>query len=240
MSALLALTAPAGMLASLGDVDRTVLQWITTRLYTPWLDPILIHAQEKNVALPLILVLVLALALRHPRRALRTLLAGLLGVGFAMLLATVLWFAIARPRPTAVFQEYLTTRAEQADAAEHPNALVLRKSIATSPGFPSRHALTAGVFTAVFLLVSPPLGLLVALYSLLVVVGRVYGAKHWPSDVIAGLGLGLLLGWLSWRLVVPLFARVPRLGRLLGGESGRGQATTPGGERTSDPERVGP
>lgn len=186
---------------SLAEIDRRVLHWVTCELYSPALDAVLVNAQEKRIAIPLALGLLAALAASRPRLALRTLLAAALGFGLAMFVATILWSTLGRPRPPAVYEHHLTTPAERAACRAHPDALALRKSISTSPSFPSRHALTAGVFAAVFLLASRPLGALVLLYALLVIVGRVYGGKHWPSDVLAGFGLGLVLGWAAWRLV---------------------------------------
>jgi membrane-associated phospholipid phosphatase len=192
-----------------GAMERDVLYWVTCKLYAPWLDPILIHAQEKTIAVPLTIGMLLLLALKRPRRALRAAIACAAGFGLAALLATILWNTVDRARPPHVYEELLTTKEAQAACAAKPDALVVRKSISRSPSFPSRHGLTVGVFVAVLLLASRPLGFLAILYGILVAVGRVYGAKHWPSDVIAGVGLGLLCGWVAWKLVPKLVALLP-------------------------------
>jgi undecaprenyl-diphosphatase len=59
----------------------------------------------------------------------------------------------------------------------------------------------AGAIVTAFWLAAPLLGLIALPYGLLVVVGRVYGGKHWPSDVLVGAILGVLAAWLAWRLV---------------------------------------
>jgi membrane-associated phospholipid phosphatase len=45
-------------------------------------------------------------------------------------------------------------------------------------------------------------GLEVAIWSVAVLMAasRVAVGAHWPADVLAGAGLGLLVGWVSWRL----------------------------------------
>ncbi|MFV1959851.1 MAG: phosphatase PAP2 family protein, partial [Planctomycetota bacterium] len=188
--------------------ERDVLQWVTCKLYAPWLDPILIQAQEKTVAIPFLVVTLVLLAFWRPHRALRAFLTCLIGIGLAMLLAEILWATVDRPRPPHVYEHLLTTPAEMASCADHPDALVVRKPISNSPSFPSRHALTIGVFVTALWLASRRVGVLAILYGTVAAVGRVYGAKHWPSDVIAGVVFGVAIGWLTWRLIPWLLDRV--------------------------------
>ena len=196
------------LLADFAQAERDVLHWVTCRLYAPWLDPILINAQEKVVAIPLFAVILIGLAFVSRRRAWRTVLAALLGVGIAMGIADLVWLTVERERPPHAYEHLLTRKDEQAACASHPDALVVRKPISNSPSFPSKHALTAGVLATVLTLASWRLGILAWAYALLVIVGRVYGAKHWPSDVVAGTVLGIACGWLAWRLVPWLLDRI--------------------------------
>ena len=192
-----------------GALERDVLHWVTCDLYTPWLDPILIHAQEKTIAVPLTIAMLLLLAIKKPRRALRAAIACAMGFGFAALIATVLWNTVDRARPPHVYEELLSPKQAEGVCEARPDALVVRKGISRSPSFPSRHGLTVGVFIAVLMLASRWLGWLAIPYGILVALGRVYGAKHWPSDVIAGVGIGLVCGWAAWRLVPKLLALGP-------------------------------
>lgn len=196
------------LLADFAQAERDILHWVTCKLYAPWLDPILINAQEKRIAVPLFALLILGLAFVSRRLAWRTFLAALLGLGIAMGTADLVWLTVDRARPPHTYEHLLTKKEEQAACASRPDALVVRKSISTSPSFPSKHALTAGVFATVLTLASWKLGILAWAYALLVIVGRVYGAKHWPSDVVAGTILGIACGWLAWRIVPWLLGKL--------------------------------
>jgi membrane-associated phospholipid phosphatase len=200
----------ADLLSSIEAIDRDVLQFVTCRLYHPLTDPILIWAQEVVVAVPFVVVGLLLLAFWRPRRAHRAVFAIAVGYGIAMGIATVMWATIERHRPPAVFEQHLTTPEQLADCANRPDALALRKDPSGSPSFPSRHALSTGVIVAVFCLAWWRFGIVAVLYGILVIVGRVYGAKHWPSDVIVGAAMGALIGWGMWRLAPRIFDLVGR------------------------------
>ncbi|ATX82493.1 PAP2 superfamily protein [Mariprofundus ferrinatatus] len=72
----------------------------------------------------------------------------------------------------------------------------------TSHSFPSGHATSDGVLVLVaFLLwsVKDWRSWALATLFLLAAVGRVYGGVHFPIDVVAGLGIGIITTWLLWR-----------------------------------------
>ena len=204
----------ASFLTWLDGVERELMHAVTCRLYAPWLDPILLGVQDKWVAIPLALAAIVGIGIRRRRHALRVLLACAIGFGLAMLLADGIRAAVARQRPPHAYEHLLLTAEELATCEANPDALAVRKSISRSRSFPSRHGLTIGVFVTVFLLASRPLGLVALLVGLLAAVGRVYAAKHWPSDVLAGLVLGALVGWAVWRWLPAALDRV-RLGWLV-------------------------
>lgn len=203
-----------GLLRELGawleSVERSIVRFVSCDLYTPVLHPILYWAQEKVVAIPLMVVTLVAIAFHDRRRGLRALVAALLAIGLAMLVAEVFWNALPRERPPQVFERVVQGPHATELCERYPDVLPLRKDRAISSSFPSRHALTAGTFAAVVFLAWRTIGWWAVAYGLLVAYGRVYGGKHWPTDVIAGFALGAWLGWLSWRLVPRLFALLGR------------------------------
>lgn len=205
----------ASLLDRLQAEEASFVRWFACEGHRPWLDALLLESQEKTVAVPLLLAVLLVLGIRRPRRALRALLTCAAGFGLAMGLASVLWFVIDRPRPPAVYEEHLRTEEEIATCESHPDALVLRKPPSGSPSFPSRHGLTIGVFATAVWLASWPVGVLAALYGLLAGVGRVYAAKHYPSDVVVGVLLGIAIALLTWRLVPRVLGRWGRAGLVL-------------------------
>lgn len=100
-------------------------------------------------------------------------------------------FAVGRPRPFEVL----------ADARHVVVPLALDVG---DPAFPSGHASRA--FFALTFLVRPlPRWRLPLLaFAGLTAVGRIYVGAHWPSDVLGGAVLGVLLAWaLLWALARP-------------------------------------
>jgi membrane-associated phospholipid phosphatase len=127
-----------------------------------------------------------------------------------MLVAEFFWRVFPRDRPPQVFERVMQSPEALANCHRYPDALPLRKDRAISSSFPSRHSLTAGVFAAVMLLAWRRLGWWALAYGLLVAYGRVYGGKHWPTDVIVGFGVGMAFGALAWRIVPRLFGHAGR------------------------------
>jgi membrane-associated phospholipid phosphatase len=134
-----------------------------------------------------------------------------------MLLASAFWVGIERPRPPWVYERVLESKAQDETTLETcatvPDTLIVRRHKAGSPSFPSRHALTAGVLAMALTLAWRWVGLAAWLYALLVAIGRVHSGVHWPTDVIAGLAIGALVAWGTWR-VTPRILRRVGLGRL--------------------------
>jgi undecaprenyl-diphosphatase len=66
--------------------------------------------------------------------------------------------------------------------------------------FPSGHALHAVAFTIVALNYYPALAPLLVPMALAIAASRVALGLHYPSDVLAGAGLGAVIAWLSLQL----------------------------------------
>jgi len=129
------------------------------------------------------------------RRAPGVLTAGIYSAPVALLLSRAPKALIDSPRPSAVL-----------DASSFH---VAGMRLASHNSFPSGHAITAFLLVAVLLSSRPDCRLrlpgALAIVSAGVAVGlsRVAVGAHWPSDVLAGAGLGLLAGvagtWASLR-----------------------------------------
>lgn len=67
--------------------------------------------------------------------------------------------------------------------------------------FPSGHTLHAAVFACMILAYYPSLAVLVIPFSLMVAASRVVLGLHYPSDVLAGAVIGIVMSGISMRIV---------------------------------------
>jgi membrane-associated phospholipid phosphatase len=117
-------------------------------------------------------------------RAPGVLAAALYGTPVALLLSHLPKALIDSPRPAAVLDP----------ASIHVTGLRL----AAHNSMPSGHAITALLVVGVLLSAGPPLRLrpwsrvAIAIFGVAVALSRIAVGAHWPSDVLAGAGLGLI------------------------------------------------
>ena len=71
---------------------------------------------------------------------------------------------------------------------------------APDPSFPSDHAILVFAVTVVLATVSRRLAAWLLVFSILVLVARVYVGVHYPADVLGGAALGAAAGWATVRL----------------------------------------
>lgn len=205
---LIPVTLAADALSWLERVERAVVHTVTCTWRGEPLATICKAVESKLLPVLLLVALTAWVARSDRRLALRVLFTAAVGWGAAMLVADGLWAVLERPRPTEVLAPLLRTPEEQATCASRPEALALHSGGSRSPGFPSRHALTVGVFAAALWWARRSLGALAAVYGLAVCLQRLYSGKHWPTDLLAGLVLGVGLAWLAWRAYLPLARRL--------------------------------
>ena len=183
------------------EFEKAVLHWITCDWHVPGSASFLRAIQSEKVAVPLYVLALVAVAMRRRHDAMRCLAATALGLGVGALIGVLCWATIDRLRPPHHYDRLLRTESELATCATARDAFPVRNVISTRPSFPSQHGLTIGGMATGLWLLSRRIGLLAVLYSFVVVYGRLYLGRHWPSDMVAGILVGAIPTWLFWRAV---------------------------------------
>lgn len=169
------------VIQKLHKLDTDLFLWLNGR-YTPWLDPIMVWVTERNSWFPFYALLVGWLIYRYRKQAVGLLLTIIAAVALGdQLSSSVLKPLTLRPRPCHV---------EALQKLIHP---VL--DCGGQYGFVSSHAATTfALATSLWLLLGRqyPWIRLAFAWAALVSYSRIYVAAHYPLDVLAGTGVGVL------------------------------------------------
>jgi len=84
----------------------------------------------------------------------------------------------------------------------HPQGIIPLISRSHDPSFPSDHATAAFAIAFGILFVAYRAGLVFLVWATLIAVSRVLVGVHYPTDVLAGLGIGLVAGFVCARLLM--------------------------------------
>ncbi|MCL4405812.1 MAG: phosphatase PAP2 family protein [Firmicutes bacterium] len=109
---------------------------------------------------------------------------------------------VPRDRPGAVLA-----------GVHYPYDIIIRKQdiLKGDNSFPSGHtSITFAAATVAFLSIDSVWGFLILLLAMLVGISRVYLGVHYPSDVIAGMMLGILSGYIA--LWIPVVRKKKKVG----------------------------
>lgn len=180
------LLAAIGLALRWTEVDLPLFLWLNAGLCRPEHGCVGVWSGLSVAGLALAVVMwVLAL----DRRDSRALAALIWSVPIGTVLTHLPKWLLGWPRPPVVLA--------------HDSFHLIGRPIIGSPSMPSGHSLTA--FTAATILcLAMGWGwrgrLLALLAAVAVVLSRLANGAHWPGDVLAGSGLGLITGWLALRL----------------------------------------
>ncbi len=165
---------------------------------TPWLNGILNAYSSYGVGLFAVLI---ALAWWAARRTGTTAMTAALAVPVAAVLSyavdAVVKVVIAEPRPCFAY----------------PTDFLLEACPAASDyAFPSNHSVVVGAMAVALVFVNRRLAVVAAVAALLMGFTRIYVGAHYPHDVLAGLLIGVAMGYLTAvvarRYATPLVERL--------------------------------
>jgi membrane-associated phospholipid phosphatase len=213
------------VLASLQAEELKLLHRIMCDLAGPAADAITQYAEDPLFGVPVFALLFLLVCTTARGRGLlpRTLVALALAMGLATAVKAVCWNAFPRTRPGSLFpkdrlvgpdgfarpEPVLRGSIERATCAEHPDFWIDRRHAPEAPSFPSSHVIYTASAATVLFAAARGVGVLAWLYAAAVAFARLYGGKHWPSDILGSALLAVAGGVLAWRLAPAVLARLP-------------------------------
>lgn len=173
----------AGIVRRTRDYDLTLCLLFNRPCGTKWIRSSFALVSRLGDGLfwyTLMLVLPLAFGSRAMWVSVHLFVMGLSGVAVYKLLK----LCTARPRPYTV------------NAQIHPGTAPLDRY-----SFPSGHTLHAAAFTLVTIAYFPSMAWLLVPFSILVALSRMVLGLHYPSDVLAGAGIGCLMAIFSLQII---------------------------------------
>lgn len=164
------------------NFDFSILDFIAENIRIAFLNPIMMGFSllvHKGIG-----VLVLGIILLIPRKTRYAAVIALVSAVVALLLGEfAIKLLVQRPRPFVLYEEF--------HSRAIPAGLVLEK--ASGYSFPSMHTAFAFSFATSMFVFSKKVGIIAIIIALLIGFSRLYNYVHFPSDVLAGAFLGVIV-----------------------------------------------
>jgi undecaprenyl-diphosphatase len=170
-------------------IDLNILYFFNVTLSAPWLDSVMIYLTNLQHWMPVYILAFGYLIFKFKWRGVRMVIACLLLVGVADFVTNkFIKELIARPRPCSLVSD--------------PGGLYSWLRTPDGPrwgySFPSSHAANNFAGVVFFILLFPKKKSLFWLFvpATIVSISRIYLGLHYPSDLLGGMIIGALFGWI--------------------------------------------
>ena len=174
---------------SLLRIEESILMFIQENLRTDWLNPIFkLITFLGNVGWFWILLTVVFLAIPQTRRT--GAIMAISAIVDVLLVNLIMKNLFARTRPYILFESLVSLVGEESDFS-----------------FPSGHsAISFAVATVILLCLPKRLGIPAIILASLIALSRLYVGVHYPTDVIAGVAVGIACAFIA-RLIFELLEK---------------------------------
>ncbi|MGM9987200.1 MAG: phosphatase PAP2 family protein [Bacillaceae bacterium] len=117
--------------------------------------------------------------------------------GFMIILADFLYFILCN--------QFIKPKYSRQRPFQQNNAIEIIIKEPNSSSFPSGHATIAFSCTTILFFMNPLVGMIALVLSVVIACSRLYLLVHYPSDVTAGILIGIMLGLVSYLVVSALY-----------------------------------
>lgn len=186
------------MLFQTPSLDLDLFLLVNTQLRCTFFDVLMPALSSKYLMLGLLAIAAILTVLRKGKRQLILFLVLLVGMGLTDLSANFVKKQVQRVRPLNALAG--VHYQEDGQWRQRPADFVQTKENGTS--YPSSHAANTMCLALLAMTLWPGLKKWPLLLPLAVGYSRLYLAKHYPTDVLAGWAFGLITGtlvWLVWK-----------------------------------------
>ena len=187
------------MLQKLHNFDTDLFLWLNGH-YAPWLDPVMVFATERNSWFPFYALLTGWLALQYRTQAI-------------WLLLTLIAAIVISDQTASALLKPLTLRLRPCHVPALQKLIHPLLDCGGQYGFASSHAAnTFALATGLWLLAGKlyPQTRWLFLWACIVSYSRIYVGAHYPLDVLAGAGVGVLAALLCVTIYRMLNGRTDR------------------------------
>lgn len=174
-------------------IDGNLLLWIQEYIRQEWMTPFWTFVTSLGDAGWFWIVL--SVILMIPKRTRKIGITALVSLGIGALITNVaLKNIVARTRPYEVI-----------------DGLILLVGVQSDFSFPSGHSCASFAAAMVYYRMLPKkYGICAVILASLIAFSRLYVGVHYPSDVIAGVGIGMVAAWMACKIIQKIEDRKER------------------------------
>jgi undecaprenyl-diphosphatase len=178
------------MLEFLLELDQKVF-FILNGLYTPWLDPVMFYISKTAFWIPLYAFLLFLLIKNFKKKS------------WVILVCIIITIVLADQITSSGLKPFFQRLRPSRDPALQGMVHTVNGYVGGKFGFASSHAAnTMGIALFFWLLLANRYKWVWTLFAWAIIVAysRIYLGVHYPGDILVGMLLGLLAGWVGFTL----------------------------------------